>query len=79
MSVITVRIPSELESFVEEFCKEEDRTKAWLVKKALQEKMEDWRDYRAGVKALKEHYAKKGKTYSLESVAKELGVTLEKK
>lgn len=77
MSTLTVRIPQELEKMLETFCKEEDRTKSWIIKKALQEKLEDWNDYRSGVKALKEHKKNGNKTYSLEEVAKELGIKLE--
>ena len=44
MSTITVRIPDELNPLIEEFCKIEDRSKSWLVKKALEEKLKEWRD-----------------------------------
>lgn len=77
MSVLTVRIPQDLEKMLNQFCKEEDRTKSWLIKKAIQEKLEDWNDYRSGIKALKEHKKSGSKTYSLEEVAKELGIRLE--
>ncbi|MES2677596.1 MAG: DUF6290 family protein [Pseudomonadota bacterium] len=77
MSVLTFRIPADLEKVLEKFCEEEDRTKSWLIKKALQEKLEDWQDYRSGIKALKEHKKSGSKTYSLEEIAKELGIRLE--
>lgn len=79
MSTLTVRVPDELEEALNHFCKEEDRSKSWLIKKALQEKLEDWLDYKAAVKALEEHEATGKKTHSIESVAKELGVNLKKK
>lgn len=44
MSTITVRIPDELNPLIEEFCKIEDRSKSWLVKRALEEKLEEWRN-----------------------------------
>jgi predicted DNA-binding protein len=76
MSVLTVRVPDELDKIINQFCKEEDRTKSWLVKKAIQEKLEDWNDCRAGVKALKEHKKTGQKTYSIEEIAKEFNITL---
>ncbi|MBU6140678.1 MAG: ribbon-helix-helix protein, CopG family [Proteobacteria bacterium] len=79
MSIITVRVSDELEAVLGRYCKEEDRSKSWLIKKALQEKLEDWLDYKAAVDALEEHEIKGGKTHSIESVARELGVTLKKK
>ena len=79
MSILTVRVSEELETVLSRYCKEEDRSKSWLIKKALQEKLEDWLDYKAAVEALQDHEAKGGKTHSIESVAKELGVNLKKK
>lgn len=55
MTTLTVRIPEELDKLLQKFCEEEDRSKSWLLKKALQEKLEDWLDERAGLKALKDH------------------------
>jgi predicted DNA-binding protein len=79
MSILTVRVSEELETVLSHYCKEEDRSKSWLIKKALQEKLEDWLDYKAAVAALEEHEIGGGKTYSIESAAKEFGVTLKKK
>ncbi len=55
MTTVTFRIPDELNKILEELCKEEDRSKSWFMRKALEEKLEDWRDTRAGLKALKKH------------------------
>jgi hypothetical protein len=41
--------------------------------------MEDWMDYKTGVKAVMEHRASGGKTHSIESVAQEFGITLDRK
>ena len=46
---------------------------------SLSKKIEDQRDYEVGVKALKEHKASGGKTHSVEAVAQEFGVKLERK
>ena len=74
MSTLTVRIPDELEKELQHICKEDDRSKSWFVKKALQEKIEDWHDLRAGLKALKEH-RKNPRTISHAALLKELGLT----
>ena len=50
MSTLTVRIPEELKAAIAKFCQEEDRSKSWLIKRALQEKLEDWQDLRDGLK-----------------------------
>lgn len=42
MPSITVRIPDELIPLIENFCKVEDRSRSWLVKKALEEKLGEW-------------------------------------
>lgn len=75
-TTLTVRIPDDLNQILEKFCAEEDRSKSWFLKKALKEKLEEWEDYKTGVKALKEHEASGGKTYSLEEVASEAGIKL---
>ena len=74
MSTVTVRIPDELEKIMEKFCKKEDRSKSWLIKKAIQEKLEDWEDLQDGLRALRKH-KKNPQTISLDDLAKELGLT----
>ena len=74
MATLTVRVPEELEEVLNQFCKEEDRSKSWLIKKALQEKLEDWQDLREGLRALQEH-EKNPRTVSHKNLMKELGLT----
>lgn len=74
MSVLTVRIPDELEKELEKFCKHENCSKSSLVKKALQEKLEDWQDLRDGLKALDAH-RKNPKITSHQTLIAELGLT----
>ncbi len=74
MTTLTVRIPEELDKILQEFCKEEDRSKSWLLKKALREKLEDWQDLRTGLKALK-HHKKKPSLTSHEKLLRELKIT----
>jgi predicted DNA-binding protein len=55
MSTITVRIPDELDPIIKEFCEEEDRSKSWLVKRALKEKLKEWKDLKLALKARVEY------------------------
>ena len=73
MKALTVRISEELDQVVQEFCKKEDRSKSWLIKKALQEKLEDWEDLRDGLKALEEH-RRNPQVTSCEDLMRELGL-----
>lgn len=74
MSVLTVRIPQELKKMLETFCKEEDRTKSWLIKKALREKLEDWNDCRARVNSPKEYKNNPSLVANHKKLTKELGL-----
>jgi predicted transcriptional regulator len=74
MTTLTFRVPDELNQVLEEICKEEDRSKSWFMKKALQEKLEDWQDLRDGLKALKEH-KKNPRVVSHKALMKKLGLT----
>ncbi len=55
MPTLTVRIPADLEAAIAKFCQEENRSKSWLIKRAIEEKLEDWQDLRDGLKAIDEH------------------------
>lgn len=79
MTTLTFRVPDELAKELDILCKEQDRSKSWFMKKALIEKIQDWKDYKAGAQALQEHYNSGAKTHSLESVAKEFGINLDNK
>lgn len=59
MSTITVRIPDELNSLIEEFCKAEDRSRSWLVKKSLEEKLGEWRVTKANSEKTSAHKLQK--------------------
>lgn len=74
MTTVTFKIPDELNELLEELCREEDRSKSWFMRKALQEKLEDWRDLRTGLKALKKH-KKNPQTISHKDLMKKLGLT----
>ena len=55
MTTLTVRITEDLDQILAEFCKEEDRSKSWFMKKALIEKIEEWRDARIAIKGRAEY------------------------
>jgi predicted transcriptional regulator len=74
MSTITVRIPDELDPIIDEFCKEEDRSKSWLVKKALKEKLQEWRDVRIALEARGEYEKNPNILLSHDEVWGELGL-----
>jgi predicted transcriptional regulator len=74
MSTITVRIPDELDPIIEEFCEKEERSKSWLVKKALQEKLEEWRDSKIALKSQAEYEKNPNILLSHDQVWKELGL-----
>jgi predicted transcriptional regulator len=74
MATLTVRIPEELELVIKDFCSKEDRSKSWLIKKALQEKLEDWQYLYDGLKALEKH-RKNPRVTSHKDLMKLLGLT----
>lgn len=76
MSSITVKIPDSLEQVLNDFCKQEERSKSWIIRKALAEKLEDWKDLRDGLKSLEKH-KKNPKVISQEELIKKLGLTEE--
>ncbi|MBU6140466.1 MAG: ribbon-helix-helix protein, CopG family [Proteobacteria bacterium] len=74
MTTVTFRIPDELNEILEELCKEQDRSKSWFMRKALQEKLEDWRDLRVAKKGRAEYEANPSLAVSHNQLLKELGI-----
>ncbi len=73
MHTITVKIPDDMNAFLEHVAKEEERSKSYYIRKAITQYMEDMADLRAAKKAMAEH-KKNPKTYSLEYVMRENGL-----
>lgn len=73
MDTITVKLPKEMNAFLEKIAKEEERTKSYYIRKAIMQYIEDMADIRAAKKAMTEH-RKNPKTYSLEYVMRENGL-----
>lgn len=78
MATITVRIPEELDKILNEVAEFQDRTKSWVVKKALKTYLEDLKDRQDGLKALEEFEKSDGKTYTIEEVAARNGIDWDK-
>ena len=74
MTTLTFRVPDELAKELEEICKEEDRSRSWFMKKALIEKIEEWRDVRIALKARAEYEKNPAIATSHEDLLKELGL-----
>lgn len=72
MTTVTFRIPDELNELLEEICREEDRSKSWFMKKALQEKLEDWRDLSVAKKGRKNYESRPDLAISHNKLLKEL-------
>ncbi|MBM3579301.1 MAG: ribbon-helix-helix protein, CopG family [Alphaproteobacteria bacterium] len=78
MTTVTFRIPDELNEILEELCKEQDRSKSWFMRKALQEKLEDWRDLRVAKKGRAAYEANPDLAISHDQLLKELGIKKKK-
>lgn len=72
MQTVTVKLPDDMAKFLEKIAKEEERSKSYYIRKAIARYLEDLADIRAAKKAL----AKKGRTYTLEEIATENGISL---
>jgi len=66
-----VRIPDELANKVEDVAVDLDRSKSYIVKKALEEYVSE---YSQGLEALRRLKDKKDKTYTLDEAKKKLGL-----
>jgi predicted transcriptional regulator len=74
MTTVTFRIPDELNEILEELCRQEDRSKSWFMRKALEEKLEDWRDLMVAKKGRKTYESKPDLAISHNQLLKELGI-----
>lgn len=72
MQTVTVKIPDDMAKFLEKLAKEEERSKSYYIRKAIASYLEDMADLYVAKKRL----AKKGRTYTLEEIARENGLRL---
>lgn len=68
--MLAVRLPHELEERLASLASKTHRSKSYYVKRAIEEFLEDQEDYLEALAVLE----KKGKTYTLDEVKKELGI-----
>jgi predicted DNA-binding protein len=72
MSNVSIRIPDKLNTVLMNMCQEEERSKSWIIKKALEHYLEDRQDYKDATLALKNHDSKNN--YTLDEVIKLAGL-----
>ncbi|MBF0710171.1 MULTISPECIES: type II toxin-antitoxin system RelB family antitoxin [unclassified Gemella] len=75
MGIVSLRLNEREEKIFNAYSELTGKSLSELFKRALAEEIEDQLDYELGIKALEEH-KKNPKTYSIEEVAKELGIEL---
>lgn len=71
MHTITCHIDDILNKKIEAFAKEHDRSKAYVIRKAIESYIADQSDLKLGKLALDEFYNTGFKTYSLKDVKEE--------
>lgn len=72
MTTLTFRVPDSLADKLDEMCREQDRTKSWFMKRALQEKMEEWHDVKIALKGRAEYENNPGSFLSHEKFWEEV-------
>lgn len=76
MSALSVRIPDELTASLEKACKQTDRSKGYIVRKALESYLEDLQDHLIAEAAYKEYVKGGRKSVDFKEVAKKAGIKL---
>jgi len=71
MQTVSFQINEKLNSELEEFAKECDRSKGYILRKAVESFLEDQQDLKEAQLALEEFYISGSKTYTLEQIKKE--------
>jgi len=70
----SVRLPEELEARLDALARRTGRTKAFYVRQALEQQLEDLEDYYDAVQASRRVREGKEKIYTLDEVVKDLGL-----
>lgn len=76
MSALSVRIPDELTTNLERACEATDRSKGYIVRKALEKYLEDLQDHLIAEAAYAAYVKSGKKSVDLKTVAKKAGVKL---
>jgi RHH-type rel operon transcriptional repressor/antitoxin RelB len=74
MHTISFQIDDGLHKQLELFSRVQDRSKAYILRKAVESYLEDQEDIKIGLEALDEFYKTGSKTYSLDEIKKENGL-----
>jgi RHH-type rel operon transcriptional repressor/antitoxin RelB len=67
--MVTLRLPKELEEKLDQLAKKEERSKTYIIRKALEEYLADYEDYCSAVEVLKSN----PKIYTNEEATEILG------
>jgi RHH-type rel operon transcriptional repressor/antitoxin RelB len=73
-NIISLKITPDLSFMLDEIAKKQDRSKSYILRKALENYLEDQKDLEDGIKALIEHKRGNGKTISLEKIITKYGL-----
>jgi RHH-type rel operon transcriptional repressor/antitoxin RelB len=76
MSTLCVRIPDKLDHMLESFAAQEERSKTFIVRKALESYLEDLQDYNSAEAGYKRYVESGKKGHDLKTVAKRLNIDL---
>jgi RHH-type transcriptional regulator, rel operon repressor / antitoxin RelB len=72
--MLAVRLPEELEARLNKVAKECGRSKSWLAREAIANRIADWEDLAIAEKRYADILAGRSKTYTVEEVERELGL-----
>ena len=76
MSALSVRIPDELTANLEKACEATERSKAYIVRKALEKYLDELQDHLIAEAAYASYVKNGKKSADLKTVAKKAGVKL---
>lgn len=71
MHTVSFHIDDNLNDQLESFAHDQDRSKAYIIRKAVESYLADQMDLKVAKQALEEFYDQGFKTYSLEEIKKE--------
>jgi RHH-type transcriptional regulator, rel operon repressor / antitoxin RelB len=74
MSTVSFQIDEQLNSKLKTFAKLQERSKGYIMRKAIEAYLEDQADFKIGSETLEEFYKDNSKTFSLEEVKRENGL-----
>jgi len=73
-NIISLKVDTNLGIMLEEYASKHDRSKSYVMRKALETYLRDQQDLEDGIKALIKHNKSGGKTVSLEKIIEKYGL-----